>query len=130
MRPLKRKLLGSKQRREWDGAHPGPIASQIHPTHVDRDLVRYEIYEAGEKIIKAWVLLPTPDQEERGCDLCPKKHSSKNNLCAANGVKRKIGNMRLVNISSGKPMDCFWRVVEWIIPGRYRSGMAELVRVR
>ena len=99
--PPKRKLLGPRD--QWDNLHPGPIAQQIHPTHVDKDLIRYEFIETSERYIKAWVKYPSPSQNEIGCDFCPKKHSKNNNKCSANAIKkRKLKPFELYNIATGE----------------------------
>ena len=125
----RRKRLGP--RNQWDPLHPGPIAQHISPSHIDAELIRYEIYEKTSKIMKAWVKVPSIKQIEVSCDACAKKHSSKNPLCSANknSLPRKLKGLTLYSLKTLEPLPGKWRRVVYVVPPRYKSGFAEFVRV-
>ena len=127
MPPLKRNVLKGISREQWDPMHPGPLAYQIKPTHVDTDLIRYEVFEQTSKKIKAWVLIPSDNQKEIGCDFCPKKHSDKNKKCSANNLKKlKRHRYSLFNIKTQEKLGGRWVVTTWLVKDGYKSGYAEI----
>lgn len=127
-RIAKRKRLEGVPREQWDPMHPGPLAFAIRPTHVDSDLVRFEIFEQTEKEIKAWIRLPSAEQLRVGCDGCNHKHLEKNKDCSANkrGKKIKRGRYGLMDRFTGEFLEGRWVVTSWEIKPGYTSGRAVL----
>ena len=125
----RREILKGIAREQWDPMHPGPLAFEIHPTHVDSDLVRFEIYNKTSKLIEAWIKLPTPTQMAKQCDRCPRRHSPANPECSGNKKRRKRpGRYHIVDLLTGEKLPGRWIVTSWEVKPGYKSGRAVLHR--
>jgi len=130
MPPSKRKPR--PPRRQWDGVHPGPVAQQIKPTLVGADMTRYKIRTQTATDIFAWVRVPSDEQLEMFCVACTSSHHSQSNALCKNG-RQIVKSMKLDRLYTMKdprtPIEGRWCRVEFVVPPRYKSGLARFTRI-
>lgn len=128
--PAQRLLLEGVPREQWDPKHPGPLAHEIRPTHVDTDLVRFEIIASTEKQIEAYIKLPSDAQRRLGCDRCIKSHSPRNLQCAASQrhPPKPSKTYAIRSIITGAAIPGRWVATSWEVAPGYKSGRAVLNR--